>query len=683
MRRPRLDLSAADLLEAPDVWEEARRRADHPTPSPVEPLGPSIVRRLVAVSMASALFAASGVLVWRALRPERPANEPPVEQPSSPFDDLPAGWTELAPPPEVRTGAATAWTRTELLMWGGYAGFDETDVSADGFAFDADANTWGALPRSPLQARARPASAWTGTELLIWGGWGGTYGNEFAEGFFDDGAAYDPATESWRTLPPAPIEGRAPFSVWTGRELLVWGTALRVEDRRRDGAAYDPSADTWRTISEAPIELTDATAVWTGEEMIVFGAALHGGNMPETETAIGAAYDPDTDTWRRIPDSELSPQASTAAWNGDELIAWDYLNDSEAYDPATDSWRQLPRIPLDELECYPDSTAGAGFVLGGYCGGLTLFDPEEDRWVEVRPRDDSLRSFDFELIAAGQVFLVPARPPYGELSGDGRLRMFAYRPEPPDSSTPVEPTPFVPHVTVEREAARVEVTFPDGSDATIAYPSKLGLATRGLQPDVSYIWRDDPPSRHPVVFLHGPPGVEKAYADGGDPTATFPLPGGGEAALWPAGEAESYRLKDVSWWLVYRTQSWSALASLRNERDAEALASALVVQEAETGLPFVITTGPVHLAAYAGEDEGPVLAFGDAEPDPSIVSDLDGVIFLSPGACSGGPEFDSPPEYASNCLADGNVCAGIYGDETFLNAVLDGLRVEAFARAAT
>ena len=48
--------------------------------------------------------------------------------------------------------------------------------------------------------------------------------------------------------------------------------------------------------------------------MIVFGAALHGGNVPETETAIGAAYDPSTDRWRRLPDSPLSPQASTAAW---------------------------------------------------------------------------------------------------------------------------------------------------------------------------------------------------------------------------------------------------------------------------------------------------------------------------------------------------------------------------------
>jgi hypothetical protein len=551
-------------------------------------------------------------------------------------------------------------------------------VTADGFVFDATSRRWDSLPPSPIEARTLAASAWTGSELLVWGGWRGTYGDAFAQGLLDDGAAYDPASDTWRPLAPAPIEGRAPLSVWTGRELLVWGTALRVEDRPRDGAAYDPATDTWRVIPEAPIELTDASAVWTGREMIVLGAALCCGNDPETETAIGAAYDPATDTWRRIADAELSPQASTAAWDGSEVIAWDYLNDSAAYDPDEDMWRPLPRVPLDEWECPPESVAVDPSILGDYCGDLVLHEVGVDAWREVSRQD--LSGWEFEPIPAPPAIVLLAQDQLDPSS----TRMLVYRPalgaslgEPPLA----EPTSFEPNVTLDGGVARVNVTFPDGSAATVAYPSDLDLASRGLQPDVSYVWRDDPPSRHPIVFLHGPPGVEKAYVEGDEPTATFPLPGGGEVALWPAGQSESYRLKDISWWLVYRTGSWSALASLRSEDDAWALASGLAVQEADTGLPFVTTTGPVYLAEHAGEDEGPVLAFGDAQPDPSIVSDLDGLIFLSPEACSGGPEFDSPPEYASNCLAEGNVFGGIYGDSGFIRAVLDGLRVESFSHA--
>jgi hypothetical protein len=639
---------------------------------------PSGPKRWAAALVAFAVFAAGAAFAWRTFAPDVvPVEEPTVgPAPASAFDGLPAGWTELPPPPEVRTGAATGWTGTELIVWGGHAGFDERSVTADGFAFDATSRSWDRLPPSPLEARTLAASAWTGSELLVWGGWRGTYGYAFAQGLLDDGAAYDPISDTWRPLAPAPIEGRAPLSVWTGRELLVWGTALRVEGRPRDGAAYDPASDTWRVIPKAPLELTDATAVWTGKEMIVFGAALCCGNNPETRTAIGAAYDPDADTWRRIPDSELSPQASTAAWDGGEMIAWDYLNDSAAYEPVNDVWRSLPRVPLDDWECTPESVAVRASVLGDYCGDLVLYEVGVDAWREVSRRD--LSGWEVEPIAAPPAIVLLAQDQLDTSS----TRMLAYRPAPEDSlgePAVADHTPFEPDVTLDGSVARVNVTFPDGSAATVSYPSELEIASQGLQPDVSYIWRDDPPSRHPIVFLHGPPGVEKAYVEGDEPTATIPFPGGGEAALWPAGQNESYRLKDVSWWLVYRTESWSALASLRSGDDAEALASGLAVQEADTGLPFVTTTGPVYLAEHAGEDEGPVLAFGDAQPDPSIVSDLDALIFLSPEACSGGPEFDDPPDYASNCLADGNVFAGIYGDPRFIRAVLDGLRVESFS----
>ena len=334
------------------------------------------------------------------------------------LDELPVGWSELPPPPEVRSRGATVWTGEDLLVWGGYVfdGSGDKPEQANGYVFEGRAESWDELAATPLSPRAYAAAAWTGEELLIWGG---TDGRQ--ERFFDDGAAYDPETDSWRVLPEAPIRARAPLSVWTGRELIVWGTAVRIRDRPRDGAAYDPRANTWRTIPEAPIELTDATAVWTGRELIVFGAALHGGNFPETRTAIGAAYDPERNTWRRLPDSTLSPQASTAAWTGTELVAWDYGNSTGAYDPRTNDWRELPDVPLDAGECAPNSIPVRTLVLGDYCGGLVVYDPSMDRWRDIsRPE---LRGWGFELVRADPVaFLL------GRNAETGEERMLAYRP---------------------------------------------------------------------------------------------------------------------------------------------------------------------------------------------------------------------------------------------------------------
>ncbi len=53
--------------------------------------------------------------------------------------------------------------------------------------------------------------------MLIWGGGGGTGAN-----FFGTGAGYDPATDTWRSLPGSP--GRfIPVAEWSGEEILVWG----------------------------------------------------------------------------------------------------------------------------------------------------------------------------------------------------------------------------------------------------------------------------------------------------------------------------------------------------------------------------------------------------------------------------------------------------------------------------
>jgi hypothetical protein len=276
-----------------------------------------------------------------------------------------------------------------------YTGFSDEDPLDDGYLLDPLTGSADELSAAPLAARAFPAVAWTGSELIVWGGW------DLHDGFFDDGAAYDPASDQWRPLPQAPIEARMPFSVWTGSELLVWGSRIR-DKRLVDGAAFDPAADSWRQIADAPLELTDGTAVWTGKEVIVFGAALHGGNQAESDTAIAAAYDPAEDMWRLLADSQLSPQASTAAWNGERMIAWDYLNRSQTYDPDRDDWSPVERVPLQDSECYPQSVSVSDSIVGEYCGQTVIY--ADGGWSDITRRE--YVGWGFELVAADPVVLL-------------------------------------------------------------------------------------------------------------------------------------------------------------------------------------------------------------------------------------------------------------------------------------
>lgn len=425
-------LSSVDTLQPPaDLWMVATERAAQVTdvPSLYSRPGPRLTpsrpptgwRRVAVVVVALAVFAVAGAFAWRMFHRnvQSPAGPSPSVSQVDPFSSLSPGWTRLADPPELRCCAATAWTGSVFLVWGGHMGQSD-ESTASGLIYDPAADTWSPMPEPPtLGPRSRPASVWTGEELLIWGG--ADFNTPYPYDAYADGAAFDPSTGTWgEPLPQAPIDARQPFAVWTGTEMIVWGSQDR-EQRRVDGAAYEPASNSWRRIADAPGELTDATAVWTGQEMIVFGAALHGGNHAETDSAIGIAYDPAADSWRDLPESNLYTNANDAIWIGAGLLAWDYNLDSQIYDPATNRWSDAGKAPTDECEDVPTSV-WAGVAYGKLCGDLVTFDPESGTWQRI----DGPVGFPTTIYGAGDTLLVGG---VNNSFGEGAdWRFFAYRP---------------------------------------------------------------------------------------------------------------------------------------------------------------------------------------------------------------------------------------------------------------
>lgn len=686
MRELKDRFALADEIDVRDQWGEARRRAAVPE-APLRALEwpPGTGRRLVAIGVAFAVFATAAMFAWEAFHGDvRSRPGPAIETP--PVDlagDLGPGWSELSPPPEVRTKAATAWTGSQLVIWGGYVfdgGGDKTP-NDDGFMFDAGSRTWGPMPAGPLSPRSDAASAWSGSEFLIWGGFTGDCCVP-SEMFLDDGAAFDPATGRWRALPASPLSERAPFSVWTGRELIVWGSRDRSV-RHPDGAAYDPDTNTWRPIADGPIELTDGSAVWTGEEMIVFGAALNGNNHAGTETDIGAAYNPTTDKWRRIQDSTLSPQAVTATWPGSgEMIAWDYEQATAAYDPRSDTWRDLPQVPLQFAECHPRSVAIPGHVFGDFCGGLVTFSVADDRWEKIRR--DEIRGWVTQPVAAGSAFLVMAHPL--ELSDEPGVtfdtKMFAYVPRAVGTNSEVAHLePFVPGTEMVGDEVRMPLVFPDGTEATLVYPDSLALAEMGVQPDVAYAFDGRYQGR--IVFLHDPDAPIARFVDPDGPAMLINSSAGGLELLRARGE-------DPPYWLRFELPSWTVLVPIEApmperavERAALALqvAGSLKVRETASGFPVIETPGNAKLAEGFGEAGGPELTFGDALAEPDMVSQLDALLILSPDGCDPARAEPFSGGNGSICLGDGAVFGSIYGDREFGRGVMEGLHVEDFRQA--
>ena len=97
---------------------------------------------------------------------------------------------------------------------------------------------WETVTPPPIpESRAEVLSVWTGKELVIWGG-------SDDIGVWQNGARFEPLTGMWKRLPLfGSLAARKNGSiVWTGEEVLIWGgeTDFSVTD---GGGRYNPESN--------------------------------------------------------------------------------------------------------------------------------------------------------------------------------------------------------------------------------------------------------------------------------------------------------------------------------------------------------------------------------------------------------------------------------------------------------
>lgn len=272
------------------------------------------------------------------------------------YDPTTDRWRPIPSSPSARTAHSEAWTGAEMIVFGGQR---TTDYLAGANAYSPDSDSWRTLPNEGIpHSRGRHVGVWSGSEMIIWGGVG------CVVAACNDGAAYNPQTDSWRPLSQvgAPFGRLDASSVWTGTQLLVWGGDGRVpRGLLADGAAYDPATDAWQPLPllEGFSPRSLAATVWTGSEMVVWG-----GNCPGALCGDGAAYNPSTGTWRRLStEGAPTPRSAPAtAWTGSEVVIWggdgcgSVCGDGAAFNPTTNTWRQTP------TDGAPSPRAGAAYI---------------------------------------------------------------------------------------------------------------------------------------------------------------------------------------------------------------------------------------------------------------------------------------------------------------------------------
>ena len=243
--------------------------------------------------------------------------------------------TSTSNAPFVRAFHTAVWTGSEMIVWGGYSG---TSALNSGGRYNPSTDSWTAtsITNAPT-ARWLHTAVWTGSEMIVWGGFR-------SPTRFNTGGRYSPSTDSWTATSTtnAPVGREFHTAVWTDSEMIVWGGYDGSSDLNT-GGRYNPSTDSWTATqtTNAPTAREEHTAVWTDSEMIVWG-----GFSGSTEFDTGGRYNPSTDSW--IPTSTnnapLPRDSHTAVWTESEMIVWggydgsSLLNTGGRYDPRTDNW---------------------------------------------------------------------------------------------------------------------------------------------------------------------------------------------------------------------------------------------------------------------------------------------------------------------------------------------------------
>jgi hypothetical protein len=218
--------------------------------------------------------------------------------------------TATAGAPGVRSSPTAAWTGSEMLVWGGISrgGAGRYNPVTDSWTA---MSTTGAPPGVVLNR-----AVWTGSEMFVWGG----QPDFGAEAPFQSGGRYNPSSDTWASVTPtgAPSGRNQPCAIWTGSRVIVafgWDHVGTLGD----GALYDPVGDAWTPMSTVGAPPSAGACVWTGSEMLVWGSFAN--SFP----LVGGRYSPATNSWQPMSTTNAPGNADTAVWTGTRMITWSGL----------------------------------------------------------------------------------------------------------------------------------------------------------------------------------------------------------------------------------------------------------------------------------------------------------------------------------------------------------------------
>jgi hypothetical protein len=153
--------------------------------------------------------------------------------------------------PAPRKLHSAVWTGSVMIVWGGERPEgDGVRVFDDGAAYDPVLDRWDPIAAMGALGTTRHVAAWSPPTanrqglMLVWGG-AIESGDAGGVHILGEGRVYDPIARSWypMSMTGEPWPRVDPTVVWTGTEMIVWGGFRSIAENGstgRDGGRYTP-----------------------------------------------------------------------------------------------------------------------------------------------------------------------------------------------------------------------------------------------------------------------------------------------------------------------------------------------------------------------------------------------------------------------------------------------------------
>ncbi len=272
----------------------------------------------------------------------------------------------------------------------------------------------------PIEPRLGASVIWTGSEMIVTGGFHNGLGGGASDlKTLTDGAAFEPISGTWRPIASQPeAPGRWAQSLWTGELVVLIGAD--------GGLAYDPAEDTWTALPRPPFELPDLArdnltfeAAWWDSSLIVW--------RPDTDQM--AAYSLETELWSELPGPGLPASypakllagegrlvALSSGWpSSTSAVSWDVI----AAEWIEGGWRQAEPVGFSTefssnvAHIEAAAMVGSAVIVWGEHGtdpGPTWILDAAGQWTEAPPMPIASGKAAGSLVVNGRIVATTESP---------------------------------------------------------------------------------------------------------------------------------------------------------------------------------------------------------------------------------------------------------------------------------